>query len=344
MRDFIDKALLLEEWSHPHLTGEDEWFKLYFRYWVNIDEIKRAMDAGTIKPEVVEYPLKQVVETLFAMDEFGSNDFEDDMFKSDLMTGPPVDRRRMRDIPTEKMSEAPLFAMFNADQALAISNCEEVPEGRERPVLVDSNHRLVRRYLEGDKSKVSCNFVLWKDLKKFVFPDGGKKSLADMEQDCVEKIDENEMVPYRAVTNKNLPQVIDSQMLSTGEKAPGGWIRIGDLPNQMLEMLRAMATEVFSTFTTTPIEQIHMVASAFSSDEAVRKYMHWIVENGQKEDEMEFDFSQQLAGAKSKAQVWRVGDMQFCLVKDFMGTYVYAWAANDKQIVHDPKSDLDLLR
>jgi hypothetical protein len=178
----ITESVWVGDDDHPHRQGEDEWFKLFFRYFINVDEAKRMIASGEIKPERVTYPVKVIVERLFGMDseDFGSKKFEDDPLH-DAFSGPAVQRSRMGNIPAEKMMEPPLFVMFRADEAMAILDGKPLPEtAKDFPVLADGNHRMVKRYLEGDKGSVECDFILWDDVKKICYGNTNGKPLSQL--------------------------------------------------------------------------------------------------------------------------------------------------------------------
>ncbi len=168
------RNLFEDSWGihdHPHRHGDDEWFKIFFSYWINVDQAKRMIASGELTPKRVSYPVRHIAETRFEMNpsEFGSRSYEDS--NSFSMSGPPVDRSRMPGIPDEKMDEPLLWVMFNSDLADALANRHKYRgEGKEFPVMVDGNHRLIKRYLEGDEGTVECDFLVGEDVLKVCYP------------------------------------------------------------------------------------------------------------------------------------------------------------------------------
>lgn len=148
--------------------AEHEFFKLV-RYSIDVTAAREMIASGELEAKPATYPVKKLVESLFKMDpeDFGSNDFTDDVFGRDLFTGPPVNRKAMKDIPTDKLDERPLFAEWKEDVANAIIH--EVPPPNETSgfwTLIDGNHRLIRRYLEGDEGEITGDFVAFEEIIK----------------------------------------------------------------------------------------------------------------------------------------------------------------------------------
>lgn len=103
-------------------------------------------------------------------DDFGSNRFE-----SNLFSGETVSRERMPDIPSEKLTEPVLMVMWDSDAANAIAfpRDKNPPIGQSIPTIIDGNHRLARRFLEGSTEDVSVEIITdWNDIKKFTYMNG----------------------------------------------------------------------------------------------------------------------------------------------------------------------------
>lgn len=184
MREWLN--ILDEAWvgndDHAHRTGEDEYFRYGFGvYWINVDEAKRRIASGEFEVHSHPYAVKDLVERIYKVNpaDFGAADFEDDSgwMKSweDNMLGPPVSRKRMKNIPADKMDEPVLFMMWNSAEASRMAfgkKAETAPPG-EGAQIIDGNHRLMKRYYEGDTSMVTAQFIKWEDIKK-VATAGGK--------------------------------------------------------------------------------------------------------------------------------------------------------------------------
>lgn len=165
---------LVESWEggndHPHKIGSDEWFKIFYRYLINVDQAKRMIAAGNIHPKRVNYSIRFIAEKIFKMDpkEFGSKNFKDT--GSFSLTGPPVTRSLMKNIPDDKNKEPLLWVMFNAEQAEAIVDKKKYSGGgKEFPTLVDGNHRLIKRFLMGEDAEVECDFIVGEDVLKVCY-------------------------------------------------------------------------------------------------------------------------------------------------------------------------------
>lgn len=166
MRKWID---ILGEANNAHVTGEDEWFKYMWAFSVGVDLAKRKIASGEITPMVREYTVREMVEKLFPTvdrNDFGSKNFEDE--NSFDLVGPPVTRSRMAAIPEEKYAEPVLFMMWDSEEAMRLIGLPlaDAETGKQHPVLIDGNHRLMKRYLDGDTGKITAQFIPWEDVKK----------------------------------------------------------------------------------------------------------------------------------------------------------------------------------
>lgn len=183
MKNWI--KIILEGHDHPHSRGEDEWFNaMHGMIAINVDAIKRALDDGRITPEGVRnYPVKSMMETIYSMDEseFGSNNMEDGNVFS--FSGPPVEKSRLPFLPAEKMNEPVLFVMLDSLEAMWLTGFEKSKPtaSNPRPQIVDGNHRLYKRYLEGDTGEAECIFISWEDTKKFTIASRSGDILAEIE-------------------------------------------------------------------------------------------------------------------------------------------------------------------
>ena len=185
MKNWI--KIVAESHDHPHARGEDEWFNaMHGMIAINVDAIKRALESGRIKPEGTKsYPVKVMMETIYGMNEseFGSNSFEDSNTGSFNVFGPPVEKSRLSSLPSEKMNEPVMFVMLDSLQAMWLTGFEKKPpeKSNPRPQIVDGNHRLYRRYLEGDMGTAECVFISWEDTKKFTVDSRSGLPLAEIE-------------------------------------------------------------------------------------------------------------------------------------------------------------------
>ena len=184
MREFMT---IVETHNHPHARGEDEWYKYLFgTFSINVDEARRLISNGTIKAKHYDMPVKKGGVMLQGLTEkdFGSRDFRNDSEK--LKTGPisipmvgHADAGEAIKIPDDKMTEPLLMLMWHQYEATkaVIGNgkkpLEGLQPGASYPVLVDGNHRLLRRFLEGSEGTLSTLVVTdWQDICLFTYHNG----------------------------------------------------------------------------------------------------------------------------------------------------------------------------
>lgn len=179
MRAHIDLVAKLME--APGQTEDDEWFSAnYGIHEINVDEARRLIASGEVKAKPYAMPVKLGGMKLLGLPEsqFGSgSDEEGDL---DVFQGAAVDRKHAKSIPDEKFAEPLLMVMWNEYEGLKSGfkkpqGLDRIDPAATRPLLVDGNHRLTRRFLEGDEGTLPTLVVTdWADIAKFTYVNGRK--------------------------------------------------------------------------------------------------------------------------------------------------------------------------
>lgn len=167
--------------DHPHARGEDERFRLFFVYELNVDEARRLIASGDIRARRWDMPVRAGGERLLSMDpaEFGSapsggpyaGDTATNLFAN------LVERDRLASIPADRMGDPALMVMWDTNRGTRLTNprAKEDPALRPTPQLVDGSHRLARRFLEGDTGTMPTLVVeAWEDICRFLSVRGRK--------------------------------------------------------------------------------------------------------------------------------------------------------------------------
>lgn len=177
---------LVEAHDHPHVRGEDEWFSANFgMHEINVDEARRLIASGAVKATPYQMPVKQGGERLLGLSasQFGSR--SEDTSDLDTFAGGGVDRGYAMKIPDEHMETPGLILKWNereGQRAFAPkkpSAWKDIDPGQSYAMLVDGNHRLTKRFLEGDEGTMPFLLVQdWNDIAKFSYVNG--KRIADI--------------------------------------------------------------------------------------------------------------------------------------------------------------------
>jgi hypothetical protein len=175
MRSYINVVASLFEDDRP----EDEWFSANFGlHDINVGEARRLVASGKVQAVPYDMPVKEAGIRLINLNpnEFGSGSMES---RPGVFGGAAVDRRYTKTIPDEKMAEPLLLVMWNEyegtkaafpDRPAALKGID--PQ-RSYPILVDGNHRLTRRFIEGDEGTINTLVVSdWADVAKFTYVQG----------------------------------------------------------------------------------------------------------------------------------------------------------------------------
>lgn len=118
------------------------------------------------------------------------------------------------------------------------------------------------------------------------------------------------------------------------------WTGVADLPSHSDEAIRAMGSEVFRAFSNEGNDEaadsfatadlICMSTLAGNDEVEMNSTLHWIramgsPKKGFSDIPAEIDMTQVIDGYKPEVLYYEVGNMDFKIVKDFAGTYIYGW-------------------
>lgn len=139
--------------------------------------------------------------------------------------------------------------------------------------------------------------------------------------------------PQGEISYDNVPSVLQNAMSVAGVAHPE-WHMIGNLPGYMSGPIRQLGKELFAQYTSTPVENIQMVASLGghgpNTPREVNAVAQWIVSTGEKVTEGKVDID--AMNYQAFVQIFDVEDIEVMLVKDEYGQYIYAWPASDSKM------------
>lgn len=156
-------------------------------------------------------------------------------------------------------------------------------------------------------------------------------------------------VGQQPITPDNVPAVI-TNALKTNSSELGDissinptWHQVKNLPGYMSKQIRVLGRETFKPFTTTPIEDITVIANLGgqgpNSNREIQAVANWLKENGQQIDDASMDYAATMPGYTAETISYTASGVRFLLVLDQMGQYIYAWPEHDsvKQITQAPQ-------
>lgn len=136
----------------------------------------------------------------------------------------------------------------------------------------------------------------------------------------------------------NVPAVqgTDIAQVSTAiEKSQGivpEWHMVKHLPGYLASGIRSMGRAVFSAFTTTPIEEIQVLANIGdgpNDQEEIDAVFQYIHQHGERDSEAELEFQERIPNYGAKVKIYKALGYTFMAVRDFAGSYIYAWPEKD---------------
>jgi hypothetical protein len=149
---------LTEGFDHPHLKGEEEWFRWMFgTAFFNADQARRMIASGEVQAQLHTVAVKDCYALLgLDKEEYGSNEFTDDWTSGRGINPMSAIQQRstMKGMPDDKFNEPAIIVMVDSTDLMKRSGIKtkKTPEdlnGKRSPFLIDGNHRLGRLFLEG---------------------------------------------------------------------------------------------------------------------------------------------------------------------------------------------------
>lgn len=134
------------------------------------------------------------------------------------------------------------------------------------------------------------------------------------------------------VTSTTIPAILQKGMSTTTELVPS-WHQVKHLPGYMASAIRKIGRAVFSPFTTTPIEDIQVLASLNgqgpNTDNELNAVAGYVEKNGQRHTEAELLFHEKIPEYQADVKVYMADGITFFIVNDFAGKYIYSWPTKD---------------
>lgn len=151
------------------------------------------------------------------------------------------------------------------------------------------------------------------------------------------------------VTADNVPAILSHELARVGSEVGDPqtvhpeWHQVKNLPGYMSKQIRVLGRETFKPYTTTPIEDVTVIANLGgqgpNTDREVNAVAAWLKTNGEEVDSAEMDYGQTMPGYTAHTVSYTASGVRFLVVKDMMGKYIYAWPEQDsvKQVGHEPE-------
>ena len=132
-----------------------------------------------------------------------------------------------------------------------------------------------------------------------------------------------------------LPQEIRQDLRTHGD-VTARFHSVENLPGYLDDAIRMMGQKVFATLTATPINEINVLANLGDQGPNEQRELNAVAgmvdTYGERRGDYEMKFDRILPGYEADIRVYEYKDQIFCLVKDFAGSYVYSWQAENKKL------------
>jgi len=148
---------------------------------------------------------------------------------------------------------------------------------------------------------------------------------------------------FGSIDNKEpnkLPAVKSTEIL-TNSLLSVKWVSVDDLPGSSIESIRALGSLMFKSYNKMGknniperflTEDIITISTLLGNTELeMNSMLHWITTLGTpkvgfSKKPMEVDLTKIIPDYKPQILYYELGNLDFKIVKDFMGLYIYSWA------------------
>jgi len=130
------------------------------------------------------------------------------------------------------------------------------------------------------------------------------------------------------VNTENLPAQANRALTADGVERPE-WHKVSNLPGNMSRAIRTLGRQLFHTMTTTPTDDIWMIANLGgqgpNSNLEVNSVANWIRNHGRDLGPGDIDFDTSIPGYSADIRQYTAGGIRWLLVRDEFGNYIYSW-------------------
>jgi hypothetical protein len=145
----------------------------------------------------------------------------------------------------------------------------------------------------------------------------------------VDDEEEEEGVGVTIEEPNTLPQEIRQDLRTHGD-VTARFHSVENLPGYLDDAIRMMGQKVFASLTATPIDEINVLVNLGDQGPNEQRELNAVAgmvdTYGERRGDYEMKFDRILPGYEEYK------DQIFCLVKDFAGSYIYSWPAENKKL------------
>lgn len=140
--------------------------------------------------------------------------------------------------------------------------------------------------------------------------------------------EDGELGEEQEVTVDNLPDVIHNEVAVNAKFNPT-WHQVASLPGNVQKGIELLGKKIFKQFTDVPTKKIWQISSITNPVIEVKAIYAWIKDHAHFVDTIDIDFADSMPGYKADIELWSFAGVEFLLVKDFSGYFIYSWPANN---------------
>lgn len=122
------------------------------------------------------------------------------------------------------------------------------------------------------------------------------------------------------------------------------WYPANQLPGMRDEMIDFMGKKIFQNYTSAPISNIYAASTLSNPENDVARIYSGLQKKGREIMDLTYDFEQVMPGYSADAKIYSFKGLEFLLVKDFAGHYIYAWDKKTSLLTNAEKTLIEGIR
>jgi hypothetical protein len=140
-------------------------------------------------------------------------------------------------------------------------------------------------------------------------------------------LDQPRLPNPNSVEPTTMPALISKAVATTGQDPE--WHAVKHLPGYMQQGIRHIGRAVFAPFTSTPIEDINVLAnlggSGPNSQQELDAVLGYLQKNGDRQKDLDMQFQEKIPGYGARVRTFTALGHTFITVVDQHGKYIYSW-------------------
>lgn len=143
--------------------------------------------------------------------------------------------------------------------------------------------------------------------------------------------DDDDDTELSTEVRSDMPANVSNAMQVSAGLVPE-WHMVKNLPGYLASAIRSIGRQVFAPFTSTPIEEIQVLANLGdgpNTQQEIDAVLGYLKTEGEHNSDADLEFQRKIPNYGAKVKIYTALGYTFMVVKDFAGNYIYSWPTKD---------------